>query len=247
MTQSEHPIPAIPGLKFQIYPFSSSEIKDNEDFFISMLNKGYNVPRFQYNIITTPRIKHSLVEDLCITPSESCYAILCFVEDTKNINDYEYEIELDESAEISRNKLLKMNPEIDFNNFKIEIDSSNEEIKLPNNFKNKFLGMSCLKPHSSNPLKSVELTGFVSFYPKIGSKLIEITEFFATNHSKNDKIWITAIKEHNLKSMYEKWGYQHLECVLVPLSRDGAVEDTHLENDIGASQDFHLDVLSKAL
>lgn len=265
------------GLRYQIYSFDSNEIKNQEDLLIHTINKGYNVPRFQFNIITTPRIKHSLIEDLCILPSNESFIIFCFVDEINNFNNREvinYNEDID-NAQITKEKLLKIysNYQIDFSEFKIGydhsilssdlIDSSNnnnnlldkiENLKLPSNFTNKFLGMICLKSFGEISQREYEITGFISFFPGVGSQLIKRTEEFAKVELKANKIWITAIEEHKLRKMYEKFGYKFIKKVLVPVSAEenGKVVEnndgpTHLENDIAATCDFHLEILSKTL
>lgn len=251
------------GLCYQIYSFGSPEIKRNEDLIIHTLNKGYNIPRFKFNIITTPRIKHSLSEDLCIEPADQSFAIFCFVDGiTKNTDIVIDANELIDDGETTKKKLLNLYPigSIDSDSFKIKYDvtvpnlKNIQECKIPENqdgvFTNGFLGMACLKPyhHGTESDASYELTGFISFYPGIGSKLIKQVEDFARNVLHAKSIWVTAIEEHLLRSMYDKFGYNFVERVHVPLcGEEGAVEDKHLENDIGASQDFHLEVMCKSL
>lgn len=251
------------GLCYQIYSFASPEIKRNEDLIIHTLNKGYNIPRFNFNIITTPRIKHSLSEDLCIEPADQSFAIFCFVDGkTENADIVIDADELIDDGGITKKKLLNLYPigSINSKSFRTEYDitvpnlNDIQECKLPANddggFTNRFLGMACLKPyhHGTENDTSYELTGFISFYPRIGSKLIKQVEDFARNILHAKRIWVTAIEEHLLRSMYDKFGYDFVERVHVPLcGEEGAVEDKHLENDIGASQDFHLEVMCKTL
>jgi hypothetical protein len=241
------------GVVFQVYSFAAPQIKKNEKNISDFLNKGYNVPRYQYNIITTPRIKNSISEDLGVLPADQSYAIFCF---TENNPKSDIIINNNDSAQETKEKLLSIHlDELDLtnnnNNNKIQYDKS---IKHPNsinlqfpkeNFNNSCLGMICIKPHINN--KSYEITGFVSFYPTIGTQLMQQCELFIKEWLNGEKIWIIAIHEHNLRRMYENWGYSFIEQVLVPLAQDGVIESKHLENDIGASQDFHLDVLVKRI
>jgi hypothetical protein len=258
------------GIKYQIYAFSSDVVKSQEKFLSHTLNKGYNVPRFQYNVITTPRIKHSISEDLCVTPADKCYAIFCFADVDANAEGSVIEVNPDEcidDAVQTRSKFLQLyttlNPTLETVEYDITTGHADgKNLQFPDKPANKLLGMGCLKPHptsskaavdnesssSSSSLSSAyELTGFVSFYPRVGSKLILQCEKFAKECLSAKQVWITAIGEHELSGMYEKWGYKLVETVLVPLSAAGDVEDCHLENDIGASQDFHLDVMVKDL
>lgn len=246
------------GLRYQIYSFESDEIQNNEDLLIHTINKGYNVPRFEFNIITTPRIKHSLIEDLCVSPPNESFLILCFVDndDLTNEEIINYNEDID-NAQITKKKLLKIysNYQIDFNNFRIEYDGhSISNLKLPSNFTNKFLGMICLKPFGEINQKEYEITGFVSFFPGVGSQLIRQAESFAKTDLRANKIWITAIEEHKLRRMYEKFGYKFVKRILVPVSTEenGKVvenenEPAHLENDIAASCDFHLEIFYKTI
>lgn len=244
-------------LTFQIYSFASNELSKHEKTIINFLNKGYNVPRFKYNVITTPRIKHDLITDLgVVSPAES-FAIFAFADNTNNPTT-SIQVENDpqvESAEITKSKLMKLYDSKIMNNYAIKYDKSlpscnnsqkeEESLKFPINFSNSCLGMICLKPQKS--IKDYEITGFVSFFPKLGTLLSEISESFAINYLSNvEHLWITAINEHNLRRMYESWGYVFKQTVLVPMNEDGVVvDDDYLENDIGASQDFHLDILVK--
>lgn len=252
----------MPAITFQIHPFNSQEFKKNEEDLIHVLNKGYNVPRYEYNIITTPRIKHSLVEDLCAFREDQCYAVVCFANEDDNMPDLTEVIcgeeEID-NAHITRSKLQRLYPELQLSAATTEYDvsllpqleaanrdtDSCRDLVFPDHFHNRFLGMGCLKPHGGPG--GYELTGFVSFYPGVGSRVIAECESFAEDVLNAREIWITAIHEHQLQSMYEKWGYVFQQRLLVPVSADGDVKNIEngLENDVGASQDFHLDVLVK--
>ncbi|KAG0681500.1 Glycine--tRNA ligase 1, mitochondrial [Pichia californica] len=259
------------GVTYQIYSFASNEIKRNEALLVHTINKGYNMPRYQFNIITTPRIKNSVVKDLCVNPVDESIVIFLFANDNENESkDIDIYIDINESIDDgykTKEKLLKMYPNgnINYSNYKIEYDlsvlkflkNSNlcNELKLPNSnneFAKKFLGMACLKPfkEDNKTIGSYELTGFISFYPGAGSQLLKQIEIFAKNSMDAKIIWITAIKEHLLNNMYtKKFGYKFINEELIPVSSDNVVntDGTHLENDIGAIGDFHLEVFMKTL
>ncbi|ODQ46720.1 hypothetical protein PICMEDRAFT_11696 [Pichia membranifaciens NRRL Y-2026] len=257
------------GLLYQAYAFSSPELKKHEDLLVHTINRGYNAPRFQFNVITSPRIKHSVVEDLCVVPEESSYALFCFADPRAGASSTDrtstVKIDVDElvdDAAAAREKLLQLYPKgtIDTQNPRILYDDSvspkkgtTEKLCLPapdNQFTSRFLGMACLKPRGGSGT-SYELTGFISFYPGVGTHLIRTVEQFARSQLAATDIWIAAIEEHLLGQMYSKFGYEFVERVLIPVSADsgGKVADTqdHLENDIMASRDFHLEVLCKKL
>lgn len=254
------------GLLYQAYAFSSPELKGHEDLLIHTINRGYNAPRFQFNIITSPRIKHSIAEDLCVVPEESSYALFCFADPQTGASiSNTIKIDVDEmvdDAAAAREKLLHLYPKgtIDIQNARILYDDSvspkkgsTEKLALPapdDQFTSRFLGMACLKPHGDSGT-FYELTGFISFYPGIGTQLIRIVEQFARDQLAATDIWITAIEEHLLGQMYSNFGYKFVERIHIPVTADsgGKVADTqeHLENDILASQDFHLEVMCKTL
>lgn len=245
------------SVTFQIYSFEADEIAKHAKTITSFLIKGYDVPRYKYNIITTPRIKHDLVTDLGVVPKSDSFAIFAFAESTKSPTTIQVENDPTlESAQTTRSKLLELYDPNIINNYTIKYDKSvpsathQKSLKFSDNFSNSCLGMICLKPQKS--VKDYEVTGFVSFFPKLGTLLSEISESFVMNClSGVENLWITAINEHELRKMYESWGYVFQETVLVPISDDGDVDvdssdsDAHLESGIGASQDFHLDILVK--
>lgn len=233
---------------FQIYSFASPEILKSTESLCHVVNKGYNVPRFQYNIITTPRIKNNttLLEDFSIDDPSNAYLVFCFQEPDRNVDLHVINDELIEDAQTTKEKLLQLHPNVDLAETKIVYDTSIggvESLKLPDRLDDSLLGMICLKPHEE---ESFEITGFVSFYKNIGTKLIEVCELFAKEKLEAKSLHITAIHEHNLRKMYEKWGFTFDQKVKVPLSQEGVSSD-HLEDNIGATQDFHLDLMSKYL
>lgn len=255
------------GLLYQAYAFSSPELKKHDDILTHTINRGYNVPRFQYNVITTPRIKHSVVEDLCVIPEASSYAVLCFADPRAGpvTTTPDISIAVDEKvddAATAKAKLLQLYPKrtIDTTASRLLYDDSislrkgtTQKLSLPmpeTTFTSTFLGMACLKPYGDTGT-SYELTGFVSFYPGIGTQLIRTVEQFAHEQLGATDIWITAIEEHCLGEMYGRFGYTFVDRIHVPIAAEdgGKVPDGqhHLENDIAANQDFHLEVMCKKL
>lgn len=248
------------GILFQVYSFSADELKKNDKRLSHTLNKGYNVPRYEFGIITTSRIKesHTAYEDLKVVPNDKCYAVFCFSD--KDPDNEEIIVNEDENiddAHITKEKLLKLYPKgtIDVTKWNIEYDqsidkTSNKFLKFPDNFSNRFLGMGCIKPYH-NSMKTYELTGFVSFYPRIGSQLIKCIEEISISKLELETILAIAIREHLLNEMYEKFGYTFVESLLVKAVNDeddeNGVESEILEQGVKSTRDFHLDVFKKQL
>lgn len=233
---------------FQVHSFASPEITEKTESLCHIMNKGYNVPRFKYNIITTPRVKNNttLLEDFTIDDPANAYLIFCFQEPDPNVNLHVINNELIEDAHTTRQKLIDLHPHVDLKNTEMRYDVSaggDNLLNLPERMDDSLLGMICLKPHGE---KAFEITGFISFYKNLGTKLIQVCELFAKERLNAKSLHITAIHEHDLRGMYEKWGFQFENKVLVPLCNEGISNDL-LEDNIGATQDFHLDIMSKYL
>lgn len=231
-------------LTYHIYSFESNELSKHEELLTRVINRGYNVPRFKYNIILSPRIKNSIREDLMIKYPNKSYLILAFSDKDANIDETD-------NASIAREKFIHTNNGLgllnDLSSSIVLIDKSaggENELHFPINAESKILGMCGLKPHDPG----YEITSFVSFYPRIGSNIIDKLEKFAKTSIGNEEIWVLAISEHELRELYEKFGYVYKKKVLISVTANsGSCLDEKLENDIEASQDFHLDVLVKQL
>lgn len=238
------------GLKpdLYVYTFGSQHIQEKEEHLTPVINKGYNIPRFEFNIITSARVKESFQESFAIEDIHDAYmGVLLAPNGLKGV-DVDVHVTENYDGHKTRDALIKRytKTDLDLSNWNLLLDSSTggcNDLSLPTGqeFNDRFLGMVCLKPHNG----SYEITGFVSFYPKIGSLLMNFCDFWVFIKLNANEIWITAIHEHQLRPMYEKFGYEFLHMELVPVSHGGAGKSDLLEDGIGASCDFHLDVMVK--
>lgn len=237
----------------QIYKFSSPQVVNNESLLTRVLNRGYDLPRFKYNVITTPRIKNSLVEDLGVSPLQDSYVFFCIANDEPTEDKHIGCDEPLDDYEQTTEKLKLRYPHIAVNDvqrcYDNSVDQTRSDLPLPKPLEDRLLSMAALKPHHTESGQAFEVTGFVSFYKGAGSLVIREAEQFAAKFLGASQIWVTAIKEHQLREMYEKWGYNFVEHIYVPLASNGEVDNSgsSLENDIGATRPFYLEVMMKSV
>lgn len=231
-----------------VYTFGSEHIQCKEEHLTPVINKGYNIPRFQYNIITSARVQGSFQKSFDIENIDDAYmGILLAPKGLTGVNEACH-VSSDDDGHKTREKLMEIyaRSDLDLSNWNLKLDSStggSNDLILPigQEFDDRFLGMACLKPHKG----AYEITGFLSFYPKVGTLLMGFCDYWGFKKLETNEIWITAIHEHLLREMYERFGYEFLTKQLVPVSSGGAGHSDLLEDGIGASRDFHLDVMVK--
>lgn len=232
----------------QVYTFGTANICNREHHLTPIINKGYNIPRYQFNVITTSRVKGSIQESFAIKDLNDAYMCVLLAPPNMARVAAEVHVATNDDGHVTRQKLVRKyaHSALDMTAWDLQPDVSvggATTLALPigQDLDDRFLGMACLKPHEG----SYEITGFFSFYPRAGSLLLRFCDYWVFDHLQASQIWITAIHEHMLREMYEKFGYSFLHKVLVPIKKGGAGKSELLEDGIGASRDFHLDVMVK--
>lgn len=178
-----------------VYKLSSPVVQSQQDRLAYYINKGYDVPRYQYNIITTSRIQGTLQESFSIENLDDAYmAVLLAPKDLEGI-DNDSNVRLEDDGHATKAKLVQRYSKvgIDVSQWNITLDKSVDPIQpqvdLPEDGEllNRFLGMACLKPHAG----SYEITGFLSVYPKAGSLLMKFCDYWVSEKLGKSEIWLT--------------------------------------------------------
>ncbi|OUM51630.1 hypothetical protein BVG19_g741 [[Candida] boidinii] len=252
---------------------SYETISNNKNFqnrLAKLLNIGYNKPRFRYGVIETPRIKKGIISDLQIDSEnlDKNYAFITYLPYTLNNDDstiIETEEQINdfcsESKDCKRftNNLIDIQPvgSLELSEFETDYITGDEAIHEVENlivrdlkkFEENFLGTVSIKNINTadEPLK-YEVTAFVSFYPKIGGKLMSLMEKFTSDVLNIRKMHLDVILEHDLQDYYESLGYKLVETVILkvdPVSHQLISDDTPLEGGVMASQDFSIGIMIK--
>ncbi|GMF64234.1 unnamed protein product [[Candida] boidinii] len=248
-------------------------IVNNKNFhnrFVKLLNIGYNKPRFRYGVIETPRIKKGIINDLQIDSKnlDKNYAFITYLpyklnDTTETIIETEEELNdfCSESKDCKKytERLIDNQPvgSLDYSDFETDYIIGNEAIiELENliikdlkKFEENFLGTVSIKNINTEnePLK-YEVTAFVSFYPKLGGKLMSLMEIFTSNVLNIKKMHLDVILEHDLQDYYESLGYKLVDTIILkvdPVSHKLIADDAPLEGGIMASQDFSIGIMIK--
>ncbi|ODV85555.1 hypothetical protein CANARDRAFT_28331 [[Candida] arabinofermentans NRRL YB-2248] len=222
-----------------------------EQQLISILNRGYNKPRYKYGLILSPRMKHSLLQDLIITDPDNSYITLCLAPKT---DDNSPLISSNIDASTLTSKLIEQYPigTLSFENINLinglQVHDKLEELKSDNNLEFRVLGTIGLKKYN-NKLDEFEVTAFTSFYPKVAKLLMSVTDSFAKNNLKANYLWVDVIVQHDLVEYYQQYGYvfiKEIECK-IDKNTNHVIGSNELETGVMATNDFKLALLNKRL
>ncbi|GMG18943.1 unnamed protein product [Ambrosiozyma monospora] len=269
MTNSAPPPSSSSSARVEIItlPISHFLKFDLEPQLISIINRGYNKPRFKYGVIDTPRVKKSLMDDFQIDLEmmDDVWVSLVFVlgKPGKETGTGKVEVKFDSKdsgSELTR-KLIQKYPigSLNFDNssFSRETTETIDSIITKSTQKLhqilssttttqiefQILGTIAIKPYSTTIPQNYTITAYTSFYPRISILLFNHITKFAKHQLGAKKIWIDVIEEHDLVEFYDKLGFVFVErvtCKVDPVSKALVGEDGGLEGGIRANSDFHL-------
>lgn len=204
--------------------FHSQHSENIQSKLVQIINKGYDKPRYKYNVIKTARIKYSLGLDLEIEDKKGTFLGICLHPTlgwTKNDGMYT-------SSDIDCEY-------IDDNSFDITDDMFKQVI-----------GSVGVKPHGTD---GMELTALTSFYPKIGPALVSAIETYIESMIPAcRKLYAHVITDHELVPFYEKLGFKVMETMLIEIDpQTGRMVGNLLEDGIELSRSFELAWMEKLL
>ncbi|GME74452.1 unnamed protein product [Ambrosiozyma monospora] len=248
MTNSTNPTPfsATSSVKveFITLPISHLLKLDLEPELISIINRGYNKPRFKYGIIDTPRVKSSLLKDFVIDENMMDDVWLCLalsLEPTTNVTGMgnvfdgsktEVMFDTNDSGSELTKKLIQKYPigTLNFDTKPTSTSNSTETTKSIITKSAQLLHKILLLTTPSQlefqvlgtivlrPYSSIprnySLTAYTSFYPGVSTKLFTYITHFAKQQLGAKKLWIDVIEEHDLVGFYEKLGFVLVERTL---------------------------------
>ncbi|ODV97753.1 hypothetical protein PACTADRAFT_185977 [Pachysolen tannophilus NRRL Y-2460] len=208
--------------------FQSSNSSLIQKLLVDIINKGYDKPRYKYNVIKSSRIKHSLEQDLGIENQAEFMICLCVHTDKQWMNYKNsktgYKLIKPEDIEVEHIDILDY--------FEVE------------ELKDRVIGSIALKPYKDDNDMSLcmEITALTSFYPKMGKCLIEKIESYYVPLGKINKLYAHVIVNHDLVQFYEKLGFIVIGTSNIEVDPVTGllVNGDKLEDDILASQDFQL-------
>ncbi|CDK24435.1 unnamed protein product [Kuraishia capsulata CBS 1993] len=227
--------------------FKVSELTESDDSqkleegLIRVINRGYDKPRFKYNLIKTPRIKVGLVRDLKLTDTRESYLGVVYVKTHEGVeNGHDASSLTSQFMALGQFDLAHIKPTGTF------FELSETLLKEYETGKTCILGTIGIKPYKS-VASSYELTAFTSFYPRLGEVLINQIESLAKKLGAKN-IFASVITDHFLVDYYAKHDYiveTRVLCKVDP--QTGFVISDDLEDSIEASKDFELALLRKTL
>lgn len=195
----------------------------------TVVNKGYDKPRFKYNVILSPRIKNADVFFTDLGFEENLQECVLFL------------------AVLDCEKLMPGFHDI-FAKLKIDYDDNNWFVpkvrKIDQTFNTaSILGTIAFKPYPST-LKSFEITGFTSFERGVGKVLLSASTNYYQKELLAEQIVAKVIVEHELIEYYTSiHGFIEVERTLIKKGE----QKSGLEDGIITSGDFHLATLVKNL
>ncbi|GME84801.1 unnamed protein product [Ambrosiozyma monospora] len=256
------------NVEFITLPISHFLKFNLEPQLISIINRGYNKPRFKYGVIDTARVKEdggSLLKDFQIDEEiiDDTWFCLALATGTENGNGDEIKFDSSDSGSQLTKKLIQKYP-IGSLNFQNLTNTTSTSIiakstqllqqilssTTPQELEFQILGTIAIKPHSPTTSQTYAITAFTSFYPSVSSLLFTHITQFAKQQLHVEKFWIDVIEEHDLVGFYEKLGFVFIErvtCKVDPVTKALVGEDGGLEGGIRANCDFHLVLMYKDL
>lgn len=197
------------------------------EYFTRAINRGYDKPRYKYNIIQTSRIKNQqvFVEDLQIYKPDSQLLMLVYTGEGAPSR-----------SEISELQDMEITDADDSFSF----DGIGDECVLGT------IGLKAYKDEKGDA--GLEITGFSSLVTGAGGILLSKAEQI-TRDMGRPYILAIVICEHELVPYYARYGYEEVgERVLIEIDEKGkVVGESALENDIYATSNFHLGFMRKDL
>ncbi|QPG73638.1 hypothetical protein FOA43_000950 [Brettanomyces nanus] len=225
---------------------TATESSSNGAADVTVINRGYDKPRFKYGVILTPRVKHDLSKDFLIEAAEEAFLAICLSPQTDHLNP----IRNTDDGSTATKKLLESYSlgSLDFTEMEYSDDLDLVfEAYRKNELQSRILGTICVKNYQG--LKDEkEVTGFTSFYPGLSAKLMEFMACYCKDQLRVAKLWVDIIEEHNLKEYYEKLGFFFISretCHVDPITHN--MLGKSLEDGIKASRDFHVALMERDL
>jgi len=214
-----------------------------EKLLTRVINRGYDKPRYKYNIILTPRIQDGLIQDFVIDDNDNAIFALCVIPaSSRNI-----QVEEKDDKNAVTKKLIRNYPIGNLNLEGLQVETNVTQLLTDSSLKTlegRILGTVCLKNYSSDK-HGLEITGFTSFYPKLSPQLLKFVKIYSYEQLKAQKLWVEVIQEHDLVPYYEKQGFTLLDTILCVVdTKTQQSSDQPLEDGIKASRDFHVALMS---
>lgn len=199
------------------------------EFLTEVLNNGYNVPRFKYNVIQTTRIKNPgvFVEDLGFLKPGSFLMVLVYT-GKKVLTRKDLEQISDDNIDV--------------------VDVTDDDFTLADYTIGQIIGTLGLKPYKDNAGElGYEITAFTSFTTGAGKLLIKKAEKISTQLN-SPYLMAVVICEHDMVPYYNKHGFFEVaERLLLEVDETGRVKGTSIEDGVYASQNFHMAFMKKKL
>lgn len=213
-------------LKLQGVLFQKDSPKHGEliSFLTQVINDGYDINK-KYNIILSTRIKNESM----------------FISDLGFYNPENSILVLVKPKDLPPNKVSEQL------NDHILIEEQDLTFDFDGLAKEQIIGTIGLKAVKDEGKASWELTGFVSNAKGVGKYLInKVSELGRAYGIKT--LLASVIFEHNLTTYYGQYGFiEYAEKQKQNINENGLVVSGTLEDDIYATQDFHISFLRKTL
>lgn len=222
-----------------LYVVTFEQAQPIEKQLIEIINRGYDKPRFKYNVIKTPRVKYSLIDDFGVKDPTDIYLMICVAPTTGRL----VKVDPEDNAKMVTEKLQRSYPTVDLTNMTQSTDLS--QILDPE-LSSRVLGTIACRIYDEKHGKDREITAFTSFYRGVGSQLMSHMVEFCKEKLDCDRLWIDVISEHELREYYERQGFVLQSVEYCPIDPEtGLMAGMTLEDGLRAAQDFHVDVMSR--
>lgn len=215
-----------------------------EETLVSVINRGYDKPRFKYGVVLTPRINCGMLTDLVIDKPEQAYMMVCLA--PKGAHG----IKATDSASTVTEKLISSYPTGKFDMANIRTCDDLDEISKAagdGTLESRILGTVCVKECKDRE-NTGELTAFTSFYPKLSPILLENIDSYCLKNTRFKHFYLEVIEEHELVPYYRKQGFELMgeeECAVDPETH--CMVSDPLEEGFRASRNIHLAKMIKSI